>query len=396
MTTSTYTISMLGPSRVGKTSIIASVFNTAEQELLAGKPFTLNSDNHKPTQKKLATHARELRSSIQAGDFNSGAVAGTQEPFTFKFELSSVKDSDVKLGFEILDFPGGWIDTINRPDSADSQWATCRETIMKSSVIIIPVEAGVIMNAKTQEQLRAVEYNLQTEDIKEIIKDWAKTRQNRYPNIPSTIIFAPVKGETYFKDNVNKHNKDRSTELYNLTQQYYKEIIETAQREFGDNRNLSIIYTAIDTIGSVTITYGDWHKEDDTLRFSGQYHITHNELKPKGGEDIFITICKTLVQTQKYQEELLFVQKSLDHDHAETLAKHAREQAEIDKGFFGNIGMWWSGERDKLRAEASKKEERSVQAKEVKEMQAKKLNAVATLIQEISKDELSSRTKAIV
>lgn len=391
MTTSTYTISMLGPSRVGKTSIIASVFNAAEQELLAGKPFTLNSDNHKPTQKKLATHARELRSSIQAGDFNSGAVTGTQEPFTFKFELTSVKDSNVKLGFEILDFPGGWIDTINRPDSADSQWTICRESIMQSSVIIIPVEAGVIMNAKTQEQLRAVEYNLQTEDIKEVIQNWAKTRQNRHPDLPSTIIFTPVKGETYFKDNVNKHNKDRSTELYNLTQQYYKEIIETAQREFGDNRNLSIIYTAIDTIGSVTITYGDWHKEDDTLRFSGQYHITHNELKPKGGEDIFITICKTLIQTQKYHESRLLKEKSNTSKTMEDDARKARADAE-SIGFFG----WLFGIKDEERKKASEKEALSAQALAEKKKQAKKLESLAILINDISKEELSSRTKTIV
>lgn len=391
MTTSTYTISMLGPSRVGKTSIIASVFNAAEQELLAGKPFTLNSDNHKPTQKKLATHARELRSSIQAGDFNSGAVTGTQEPFTFKFELTSVKDSNVKLGFEILDFPGGWIDTINRPDSADSQWTICRESIMQSSVIIIPVEAGVIMNAKTQEQLRAVEYNLQTEDIKEVIQNWAKTRQNRHPDLPSTIIFTPVKGETYFKDNVNKNNKDRSTELYNLTQQYYKEIIETAQREFGDNRNLSIIYTAIDTIGSVTITYGDWHKEDDTLRFSGQYHITHNELKPKGGEDIFITICKTLIQTQKYHESRLLKEKSNTSKTMEDDARKARADAE-SIGFFG----WLFGIKDEERKKASEKEALSAQALAEKKKQAKKLESLAILINDISKEELSSRTKNIV
>ena len=33
--TATYTISMLGPSRVGKTSIIASVFNFAKAEFFA-------------------------------------------------------------------------------------------------------------------------------------------------------------------------------------------------------------------------------------------------------------------------------------------------------------------------------------------------------------------------
>lgn len=396
MATSTYTISMLGPSRVGKTSIIASVFNTAEKELLAGKPFTLNSDNHRPTQKKLAMHARELRSSINAGNFNSGAVAGTQEPFNFHFELSSVKDKGVSLGFEILDFPGGWIDTVNRPDNVEGKWTACQDTIYKSSVLIIPVEAGVLMNAKTPAERRAIEHNLQVEEIKTIVTTWAKKRQASYPDVPSTIILAPVKGESYFNDNINVRNKDRSKELYDLTQEYYKDIIETAKVEFNESRNLSILYTAIDTIGSVVLIGGDWHQEDDTLRFSGQYHITGSELSPKGGEDIFVIICKTLIQTQKYQEQRLLADKTLDHEQANQAAKKAHQKAEEDRGFFGNIGMWLTGERDILRAEAREKAQISNKAEDAKNAQALKLQSIAKLITEISKEGLSERTKTII
>ena len=52
-----YKISMLGPSRVGKTSLIASIFEGAKDELLVGTPF-----NIKP--KNLATEKAQLTQEV--------------------------------------------------------------------------------------------------------------------------------------------------------------------------------------------------------------------------------------------------------------------------------------------------------------------------------------------
>lgn len=113
-------------------------------------------------------------------------------------------------------------------------------------------------------------------------------------------------------------------------------------------------------------------------------------------EDIFVIICKTLIQTQKYQEQRLLAAKTQDHEYADQIAQVARQKAKEDRGFFGNIGMWWTGERDALRAEARKKTQISAEARDAKNTQALKLQNIANLITEISKEGLSERTKTII
>lgn len=72
-----YKISMLGPTRVGKTSLVASILGSTKEEILVGTTLSLKSLDL-ATEKKLSTHAKELKSSLNAGSFNAGAVAGTQ------------------------------------------------------------------------------------------------------------------------------------------------------------------------------------------------------------------------------------------------------------------------------------------------------------------------------
>lgn len=58
--------------------------------------------------------------------------------------------------------------------------------------------------------------------------------------------------------------------------------------------------------------------------------------------------------------------------------------------------MWWRGEREELRATARQKARASAEAEAAKNAQALKLQSIARLITEISTEELSGRTKAII
>ncbi len=51
-----------------------------KKELLAGTQFNIKATDGL-TNKKLINHAKELRSSLDAGSFNAGSVSGTQEPY---------------------------------------------------------------------------------------------------------------------------------------------------------------------------------------------------------------------------------------------------------------------------------------------------------------------------
>lgn len=396
-----YKISMLGPTRVGKTSLIATISKMVGADLLTGTPISFFSDDL-ATQKKLAMHAKELRGSINAGSigggtFNPGAVAGTQSPFNFKFSLKSIHEDNM-LDFEILDFPGGWIDPVSRPDGSSQQWKDCQQWITDSAVVIIPVEATVIMSAATPKEMEAIEDNIQAEAIEEIIREWAKNRNAKYPGEPSTVIFAPTKCESYFIDNVRVTGKNQSSELYDKVQHYYNNVIKAIQDEFTSSSDVSILYTAVDTIGSVDLRRGEWKLDSEgTLRFMGTYSVIPNKegIKPKGADDIFITICKTMVQAYKVSEEKRLRTISNDYKYSENEARAAREKAEVDKGMFWNFISSVSGSRKADRNEASRKEDIANNKSESKSTQESKVETITDIIKEISDRNLSYRSRAI-
>ena len=63
----TFKIGIVGPTRVGKTSLIASILNDAKS-LLAGSPVSMSANGTK-TERRVAQHHKELSGSIRAGEF---------------------------------------------------------------------------------------------------------------------------------------------------------------------------------------------------------------------------------------------------------------------------------------------------------------------------------------
>ena len=384
---------MLGPTRVGKTSLVASILGSTKEEILVGTTLSLKSLDL-ATEKKLSTHAKELKSSLNAGSFNAGAVAGTQEPSKFRFSLNNGTDESL-LNFTLLDFPGGWIDPSNRPEQRQNDWEECKKFIHGSSVLIIPVESPVLMEAIAPNQKGAIEYNIHSEEIKEIVMDWAKFRNNEHANEPSTIIFAPVKCESYLTDNGFTSNKDKSEDLKRLVEHYYSEVIQSAEKEFRHNQNsvLNIIYTAVDTIGCVEIINGQWNhdKKSDFLRFSADYAIRKNpKINRKGGEDIFIALFKNLLKAQEIREKTQLDDTSADLSSADTAAQRAKNEENLWDGFWG----FWG-----LETERAKKTTRLngevVELTEKKEAQLEQLNRLKEIVEDIGNQPFSNRTAVL-
>lgn len=384
---------MLGPTRVGKTSLVASILGSTKEEILVGTTLSLKSLDL-ATEKKLSTHAKELKSSLNAGSFNAGAVAGTQEPSKFRFSLNNGTDESL-LNFTLLDFPGGWIDPSNRPEQRQNDWEECKKFIHGSSVLIIPVESPVLMEAIAPNQKGAIEYNIHSEEIKEIVMDWAKFRNNEHANEPSTIIFAPVKCESYLTDNGFTSNKDKSEDLKRLVEHYYSEVIQSAEKEFRHNQNsvLNIIYTAVDTIGCVEIINGQWNhdKKSDFLRFSADYALRKNQkINRKGGEDIFIALFKNLLKAQEIREKVQLDDTSADLSSADTAAQRAKNEENLWDGFWG----FWGVETERAK-KTTRLNGEVVELTEKKEAQLEQLNRLKEIVEDIGNQPFSNRTAVL-
>ena len=102
-----FKISMIGPSRVGKTTIIASVLQGGQQ-MLVGTPVTMRAADG-PTDRRIAVTRQALLGAVYSGEFRLDSLENTIERNTYSLLLDpGVEGAGIR--FDCLDFPGGWLD----------------------------------------------------------------------------------------------------------------------------------------------------------------------------------------------------------------------------------------------------------------------------------------------
>ena len=328
-----FRIGLVGPSRVGKTSLITALLRDS-QRLLQGTPVSLRPFGT-ATEKRIAQHRRELDGSLLAGEFTPGALRGTEEPFRFQLLLDSgVRGTGIRL--ELLDYPGGWLDPATRPHDRDRDWQACQRFLQQCSVLLVPVDAAVLMEPTSAAQLRAVPSILTTPEVGEVVRHWLKERNWR-PDEPALLMLCPVKCESYFDDNGGR--RDEGEELLSRVRRVYADVIEAVPAEAPHVR---VVYAPVDTIGCVEILHAEWTpdpREPSGMAFAAHYGVRWPARQAvKGADDVLIALCRHLVAAQQRVE-------SDSADVHRSAADQARQYAERDEGFIRNIWYQLNGER---------------------------------------------------
>jgi GTPase SAR1 family protein len=341
-----FKIGLLGPSRVGKTSLVTALLADVQGQLagtgVAMKPASRQTDD------KLVRNRQELEGDILAGEFRPGSLRGTMEPFTFRLKLDpGVPQSEINI--ELLDFPGGWLE-VGRPEQANDDWEVVRSFITQSTILLIPVDAALLMEAVEPAHKRALSRLLTTVAVEQVARDWAIER-NRQPAEPALLVFCPVKCESYFSDNGGRVNK--SDELMRRFREAYARVIEAVRAEAP---KADVLYVPVDTIGCVEVIDAEWPVEQRSGEpmFSAAYRIREpRRISRTGVDDVMRAICRQLVQGRRM----------LNAEQGEILserAAQARQYADRNEGFFRNIWIQLNGER-RMRDAAAQSLDREAQ-----------------------------------
>jgi hypothetical protein len=349
-----FKIGIIGPTGVGKTSLITSILKNAEG-LLSGTPLRLK-EHDLATERRLAQYRRDLEGSILAGEFNPGALTGTQERFTFELELDAgVDGAGIRISF--LDYPGRWLDPEGRPENRENEWKECRAWIAHSTVLIIPVEATVLMEAYTNAHKRALPYILTTPDVAVLAREWAKKRMER-KHEPALLLVCPVKCESYFDDNGGR--KNRSEELFKVVSQVYREVFNGVREEA---KHIEIIYSPVDTIGCVEVKESHWLEimtnGRERLEFSADYKVrSPGQQNVVGADTVLVQLCRQLVTAANRLTEDEASLKQYEAMEAQVLAAQGFWGELMESGFWQSIRYWINGEfeRREIRAEKLKGE----------------------------------------
>ncbi len=301
-----YQIAIVGPTRVGKTSLITALLRET-QRLLAGTGVSIGPGDA-ATEKRINQYKAELRASILAREFNPGSLSGTQEPSIFDLEMK-VAQGNTKLRLAILDYPGGWINAEHRPPDRQDDWQKCERWIQDSPVLLVPIDAAVVMESLTQRDLVAAILTLETELTADITRSWVQGRINRRESGLLTLV--PVKCESYFNDNGGL--RDQSEDLFKKINKLYLPLLESVEEELKGASNLNsedssyvpieigIQYHPVDTIGSVELKFAQWISSSNSSRlFQAEYLVRGDgDLRPLGADGIMISLCQYILGQEK-------------------------------------------------------------------------------------------------
>ena len=275
-----YNIGFFGPSRIGKTTLTASMveeFKLFSHKISqSGGSYLKLTAQDQPTKARLSNRINDLKSGIQKGGFATGTLTGTSTHEVFNLRFEEGKEKSFQQDFALHDFPGGWI---NDPQKI-------AELNLKSwDVVILPIDAAVVMESKESRRKKAVRSSLCIDQVESFITDWVQMRDH----LPGLCIFAPVKCEAYFAEpKISPILSDRHLELYNeVVNSYYKGVIKIIQ----EASHIDCLYMPVNTIGCCY--FKRWADEED---WEGTYVISRepgmNQWKPYGPSYIMLEVCR--------------------------------------------------------------------------------------------------------
>ncbi|MGP4001793.1 hypothetical protein [Streptomyces sp. 8N706] len=364
--TPVFKIGMLGPSRVGKTSLVVSMLTDGER-LLGGTPVVLRAADA-ATRQRLRLRRQELDGGLLARKFDATTMPGTQEAVYFQLGMRAGRAED-GIRFSLLDFPGGWI---REPEELTEQeaknWQECSNFLTECNVLIIPIDATVLMEAERDRQWQSVPAVLETLSVLDIVELWA-TQRRELTDEPALVVLAPVKCEAYFADNGGF--RDDSQLLRERVLRVYDRVIELVRLNAS---HAQIRYCPVDTLGCVELVRVQWKPDPDephVLRPEGTFAVRgEGRISILGAEDILIAVCSLLADARRK------VVSETATGHADAAQRAAEEGKELKRGFFRHIRNWANGSINANRLEEQGEWEQAAHLRE----QAEQLHETVELL----------------
>lgn len=222
-------VTMLGHTGVGKTSLLAAIYDQFDK-IIGQTNLQLTPDED--TKTTLDNRLKELKR-MAAGDPNNPnysikvreGLRKSQEPISYCFSLGRTGFSPV-MELEFQDYPGKFLE----------EKAEIVENFMRESVaILIAIDSPALME---RNGFYHDEFNI-PDTIYNLFK---KTYKNL--ETPKLVILAPVKCEKYLQ------NKEKEQELLETVQKKYNNLINFFRSD-ALSAKVAVVITPVQTLGSV-------------------------------------------------------------------------------------------------------------------------------------------------
>jgi|GEM_PF-1600711 len=260
----TLRVLMLGYQRVGKTSLLASMYKATQDELAKNYRFQI-----KPGTDSTAEFLSDAEDRLaSATEF---IVNETIEPSdtwrTFLFKISSENETILEL--EFLDYRGGQL-----RDASSEDAKKVREWLQSCLAIIIPIDSPALMDSKGEWANLNDKWN-NPKGISSII------RSELDRNSPRLVILSPVKCEKYLQEG-------RGEELRRKVETVYEYLLDYLKGETESRRNC-VVVIPVQTIGGAK--FSSFEKQADGT-VQGRFVNPEQKYKPEDGDQLLRYVAR--------------------------------------------------------------------------------------------------------
>ncbi|MEA5520271.1 TRAFAC clade GTPase domain-containing protein [Limnoraphis robusta] len=259
----TLNITMLGPSGVGKTSLLAAMYDQFEN---VSKDLQLIPDQD--SKSILDMRLNELKSFVGDSIKVRGGISQTGEPRSFQLEFGEIGTSpSLKLNFQ--DYPGEYIEQTDKIEEV-------KKFIRDSAAVLIPIDTPALMerDGKYHDKFN------QPSELNNLFKDLYKNLDSR-----RLVILAPVKCEKYMQN---------TPELFRKVKAGYQPLLN----KFASDKLLpkvAVIITPVQTVGSVI--FSRIEEENNELTFYYRKPNPTDPYKPKNSEQPLKYLLRFLLKS---------------------------------------------------------------------------------------------------
>ena len=185
-------ISMIGPSGAGKTTLATVLLDETRRHPPDSGIRLRGADL--ATENWIARQIEDLH--VSPVDEDPNGIQATTEPSILRLKLDlGIEPSEISI--ELLDAPFNMLTSPARAVMSQQVHVDCRKFAAESAILLLPIDAGLLMEAVQSEHRRALPALLDLGHVEQVVRDWAAERYRLLVE-PSLITFCPVKCESYF------------------------------------------------------------------------------------------------------------------------------------------------------------------------------------------------------
>ena len=263
-----YQVTMLGPRGVGKTSILAGMYDQFES--VDGLDFGLIATS--TTSQRLNDKVAVLKSQLDEFEATTG-LDGTTEITTFDFSLNSQYggfDDDITF----TDIPG---------EHYNNEKKALEKIVKKNDVIVVAIDSPALME-------KGGDYNKSVNKPLETINFIRRAMKGSHK--PKLVILVPVKCETYLKNASGKHDPNNATKLLAKVEKEYKSLINFVSAKDDS----ALLIAPIQTLGNVRFSH---YITENAIPMAQFFYTSGEKYAPKNVEQVLFYILGFHLHNEK-------------------------------------------------------------------------------------------------